>query len=175
MNTDYGILLKDGVNYSHDTADSISYDNTTSGATSSNVQDVIDDILTSDIQIGLRYNLFDRTKSGQIAVAAYERFSFDNPTLAQRIMDTGSYLAVPLFILDTTTYNSSRAYYTVMYRLEGRYNLTLSRISTLPEETGYVRFQYDSSQDKYYFETEGFTNRVPYLAQIYLIPLLLDY
>ena len=44
MPTAYGILYKNGVNYSHNTAESISYDNTTSGLSSTNVQDAIDEI-----------------------------------------------------------------------------------------------------------------------------------
>ena len=41
MSTTYGILYKNGINYSHDTAESISYDNTTSGLTSTDMQAVI--------------------------------------------------------------------------------------------------------------------------------------
>ena len=44
MPTTYGILIKNGINYSHDTAESISYSNTTSGLTSTNVQDAIDEL-----------------------------------------------------------------------------------------------------------------------------------
>ena len=44
MPTTYGILYKNGKNYSHDTAESISYDNTSSGLTSTNMQDVVDEI-----------------------------------------------------------------------------------------------------------------------------------
>ena len=44
MPTDYGILMKNGENYSHDTAESISYDNTNSGLSSTDVQAAIDEL-----------------------------------------------------------------------------------------------------------------------------------
>ena len=51
MPSTYGILIKNGVNYSHDTAESISFDNTESGLTATNTQDAIDE-LTSMIPAG---------------------------------------------------------------------------------------------------------------------------
>ena len=44
MSTTYGTLIRNGVNYSHDTAESISYDNTNSGLTSTNAQDAINEL-----------------------------------------------------------------------------------------------------------------------------------
>jgi hypothetical protein len=44
----YGKIIRNGVNYSHDTAESISYDNTTSEMTATDIQDAIDE-LKSDI------------------------------------------------------------------------------------------------------------------------------
>ena len=41
----YGLIIKDGVNYSHDTAASISYSNTTSGLTATTVQAAIDELV----------------------------------------------------------------------------------------------------------------------------------
>ena len=43
----YGLIIKDGVNYSHDTAESISYDNTTSGLTADDIQSAIDELAAS--------------------------------------------------------------------------------------------------------------------------------
>ena len=45
----YGILMRDGVNYSHDTAESISYTNTSSGLTATDVQAAIDEIYNRSI------------------------------------------------------------------------------------------------------------------------------
>jgi hypothetical protein len=42
--TKYGILIRNGVNYSHDAADSITYDNTTSELEATNTQDALDEL-----------------------------------------------------------------------------------------------------------------------------------
>ena len=47
MPNEYGKLIRDGVNYSHDTAESISYDNTTSGLTADTAQDAIDELAST--------------------------------------------------------------------------------------------------------------------------------
>ena len=44
MPTQYGIIIRDGINYSHDTAQSISFDNSVGGITSNNVQDAINEL-----------------------------------------------------------------------------------------------------------------------------------
>ena len=49
MPTTYGVLMRDGINYSHDTAESISYTNTGSGLSSTDVQAAIDEIYSTRI------------------------------------------------------------------------------------------------------------------------------
>ena len=49
MPTTYGILIKNGINYSHDTASSVSYSNSTSGISSTNVQDAIDYLVSNKV------------------------------------------------------------------------------------------------------------------------------
>ena len=45
MPTTYGVLMKDNVNYSHDLTESISYDNSTSGLTGTNLYIVVNNII----------------------------------------------------------------------------------------------------------------------------------
>ncbi len=43
-NSDYGILIRNGVNFSHDTAESVSYDNTSSGLSATDIQAAVDEL-----------------------------------------------------------------------------------------------------------------------------------
>ena len=45
MPTTYGILIKNNVNYSHDTSESITFDNTNTSLSSTNVQDAIEELI----------------------------------------------------------------------------------------------------------------------------------
>ena len=71
MNEEYGVLRLDGVNYSHDIAESVSYDNTTSGLESENVQAALDEIagqITSGVVSGVKGNAETTYRKGDVNI-----------------------------------------------------------------------------------------------------------
>lgn len=71
MNEEYGVLRLDGVNYSHDIAESVSYDNTASGLESENVQAALDEIagqITSGVVSGVKGNAETTYRKGDVNI-----------------------------------------------------------------------------------------------------------
>lgn len=56
---DYGILVQDGINYSHDTSSSVSYDNSNTGLVSVNVQDALDELhaIVQHVSVDRNFNI----------------------------------------------------------------------------------------------------------------------
>ena len=70
MPTQYGIIIRDGINYSHDTASSISFNNSGGGGLSSNnVQDAINELNT---KISTKANKSGEIFNGRIIINANE-------------------------------------------------------------------------------------------------------
>lgn len=157
----YGVLMRNGINYSHDTAESISYDNIDDGILSSaNVQDAIDEFNTMIENYGKHYVAFDYTTSIPSGKHPYERgeeFTITNSNIAKTVSD-GGYTCRLIFSPADSTYDPSKNMTLFIYRasrnnavmIGDRNNPTLAtcylqNISTTSTSVTFAFFMYPST------------------------------
>lgn len=184
----YGTLYRNGVNYSYDTAESISYDSSAWGSSYSdiqNLQQVIDQtalIRNAAFNTG-EFVVFqsskDRLVPGVImpngSPSSTNIFSLtDNVDAGNFLISdnnlVNSYMARVIFSQSSSSTTASNLFSVLMWQLPAhRTTIVKSRTAST---VGWVRFRWSENSGEYYFETYGFGDSTTlYLHRINLIPL----
>lgn len=168
--TVYGKLLSEGVNFSHDTAESLSYNNISSKLTSTNVQDAMDEVITSGAKIGVPIVIWDSSKTtskeGKVA-NEYIPISSTVKTLLENGITGYSTLLVPIFSTVKVGTNAT-VYRIVMYGHGGHYYMRGSVIDSTPT---FIRISLTEDHENIFFQQYGpFTGNY-YLQKLTIIPV----
>lgn len=163
----YGVLMRNGVNYSHDTAESISYNNSTSGLSATNVQSAVDELKDKLFRIGEEYVVVDRT-SASSGIASDTTIQLD--ATATAIVQSLKFVTVLCFT-NRASYTSGTAVYMVIDRFGGHYFAAFGTNAS-NYTAGCIRLnRVDDRNDQLVWEKYGFpSSYVLYLQKLILIP-----